>query len=140
MKINRGLKQSMESSTEDEGVMHKRKGGDNVNPFFIPETMPVLARNLFLKLCKFETFNRYEIFRALNHPWITRNPESPIPFTAFEGFERIEKIAKFKVLLSAMYFVKAYKEEKFKKKPPPPCPAYPHPKGLNHILFPSLRV
>jgi len=35
--------------------------------------MPLLARNLFLKLCKFETMNRYEPFKALNHPWITRS-------------------------------------------------------------------
>ncbi|MCQ2816176.1 MAG: protein kinase [archaeon] len=112
--INKGY--SLRNLDEDE---KKKNVGDNVNPFFIPETMPVLARNLFLKLCKFETFNRFEIFRALNHPWITRNPETPIPLTVNEGFERTEKISKFKTFLSTMIFVKIYRDQKLTKKEPP---------------------
>ena len=38
-----------------------------------PKEMPLLPRNLFLKLCKFEPILRYEPYRALKHPWIT-NP------------------------------------------------------------------
>ncbi|MCQ2820473.1 MAG: protein kinase [archaeon] len=120
MRINKGLnilKFSTEGSMDEDEM--KRKIGDNVNPFIISESMPLLARNLFLKLCKFETFNRYEIFRALNHPWITRNPESPIPLTVNEGFERTEKIQKFKTLISAMIYVKIYRDTKLQKKAPP---------------------
>ena len=50
------------------------------------QQMPLLARNLFLKLCKFETMNRYEPYKALNHPWITRSTKSQIPMTIIEEY------------------------------------------------------
>ena len=62
--------------------------------------MPLLARNLFLKLCKFETMNRYEPFKALNHPWITRSKKSQIPMTIIEEYNKSEKIKIFRGLLS----------------------------------------
>ena len=62
--------------------------------------MPLLARNLFLKLCKFETMNRYEPYKALNHPWITRCTKSQIPMTLLEEYNKSEKIKIFRGLLS----------------------------------------
>lgn len=62
--------------------------------------MPLLARNLFLKLCKFETMNRYEPFKALNHPWITRSTKSQIPMTIIEEYNKSEKIKVFRGLVS----------------------------------------
>ena len=62
--------------------------------------MPLLARNLFLKLCKFEPMFRYEPFKALNHPWITRSTKSQIPMTLLEEYNKSEKIKNFKNLLT----------------------------------------
>ena len=67
--------------------------------------MPLLARNLFLKLCKFEPRFRYTINKALNHPWITRSSQNPIPLTIFEEYNKSEKIKNFKNLLSSMVFL-----------------------------------
>ena len=63
--------------------------------------MPLLARNLFLKLCKFEPIFRYEIFKALNHPWITRSTKSQIPMTILEEYNKNDKIKNFQALLSS---------------------------------------
>ncbi len=64
--------------------------------------MPLLARNLFLKLCKFESVFRYETFKALNHPWITRSAKSPIPLTILEEYKKSDKIKTFNALLSSV--------------------------------------
>ena len=73
--------------------------------------MPLLARNLFLKLCKFEAMNRYEPYKALNHPWITRCTKSQIPMTLLEEYSKSEKIKIFRGLLStplALIILKKY--------------------------------
>jgi serine/threonine protein kinase len=75
------------------------------------QQMPLLARNLFLKLCKFETMNRYEPFKALNHPWITRSTKSQIPMTIIEEYNKSEKIKVFRGLVStplALIILKKY--------------------------------
>ena len=64
--------------------------------------MPLLARNLFLKLCKFEPIFRYSTIKALNHPWITRSSKSQIPLTIYEEFKKNDKIINFKYLLFSM--------------------------------------
>ena len=77
--------------------------------------MPLLARNLFLKLCKFETMNRYEPYKALNHPWITRSTKSQIPMTILEEYKKSEKIKVFRGLVStplALIILKKYFETK----------------------------
>jgi serine/threonine protein kinase len=61
--------------------------------------MPLLARNLFLKLCKYDPFFRYECNKALKHPFITRNPNDKIPLMLVDEFERKDKIKQFKALL-----------------------------------------
>ena len=62
--------------------------------------MPLLARNLFLKLCKYEPLFRYEPYKALRHPWITRSVKSQIPMTLLEEYNKSEKIHIFKALLT----------------------------------------
>ena len=78
--------------------------------------MPLLARNLFLKLCKFETLYRYSISKALLHPWITRSSKSPIPLTIFEEYSKSDKIKTFKQLLLSMVCLSNIKKIYFKKK------------------------
>ena len=63
--------------------------------------MPLLARNLFLKLCKYEPLFRYEPYKALRHPWITRSVNSQIPMTLLEEYNKSEKIQIFKALLTS---------------------------------------
>ena len=64
--------------------------------------MPLLARNLFLKLCKFEPIFRFEVYKALNHPWITRCTKSQIPMTILEEYNKSDKIKTFQALLSSV--------------------------------------
>ena len=64
--------------------------------------MPLLARNLFLKLCKFEPLFRYQAHKALNHPWITRSTKSQIPMNILEEYNKSEKIKTFQTLLSSV--------------------------------------
>ena len=78
--------------------------------------MPLLARNLFLKLCKFEPLFRYSISKALLHPWITRSSKSPIPLTIFEEYSKSDKIKTFKQLLCSMICLAGIKKKYFKRK------------------------
>ena len=64
--------------------------------------MPLLARNLFLKLCKFEPIFRHEAYKALDHPWITRSTKSQIPMTILEEYNKSDKIKTFQALLSSV--------------------------------------
>ncbi len=78
--------------------------------FDFPNYMPLLARNLFLKLCKFEPFSRYGTFRALKHPWITRSEKGQIPLTIVDEYEKTEKIKEFKALLTITIFFENFKK------------------------------
>ena len=83
---------------------------------FSPE-MPLLARNLFLKLCKFEPIFRYQAYKALNHPWITRSTKSQIPMTILEEYNKSDKIKTFHALLSSVVSLVVLKRHfKIKKK------------------------
>ena len=62
--------------------------------------MPLLARNLFLKLCKSDPNFRYGTYKALKHPWITRSNQSQIPMTLLEEYNKTDKIINFKALLA----------------------------------------
>jgi serine/threonine protein kinase len=62
------------------------------------DNFPILARNLFLKLCKYDKNHRYETFKALRHPYITRNPNSDIPDTLVDYYVKKEKVGKFKIV------------------------------------------
>ena len=72
--------------------------------------MPLLARNLFLKLCKFEPIFRYEVYKALEHPWITRSTKSQIPMTLLEEYNKSDKIKTFHTLLSAIFSLSILKK------------------------------
>ena len=61
--------------------------------------MPLLARNLFLKLCKNDPILRFGPYKALKHPWITRI-NSQIPMTVLEEYNKSDKILNFKALLA----------------------------------------
>ena len=78
--------------------------------------MPLLARNLFLKLCKFEPIFRYPINKALSHPWITRSSKSQIPLTIYEEYNKNDKIKTFKQLLFSMICLSTNKKNLFRKK------------------------
>ena len=77
--------------------------------FNFPKTMPLLARNLFLKLCKYEPFYRYDTFKALKHPWITRSIKGKIPLTLIDEYEKIDKIKNFRALLTCTMFFNIFK-------------------------------
>ncbi len=66
---------------------------------FTPD-FPLLARNLFLKMCKFEYKKRYESHKILVHPWITRVLSSTIPLTMMETFMKKDLIKLFKNVFS----------------------------------------
>ena len=73
----------------------------NINgKYFFSKEMPLLARNLFLKLCKYNPVLRYEAYKALKHPWITRSNTSQIPMTLIEEYNKSDKIVNFKALLA----------------------------------------
>jgi serine/threonine protein kinase len=64
------------------------------------DSFPILARNLFLKLCKYEKNHRYETFKALKHPYISRNPNAEIPDTIIDYYVKKEAVKKFKLVFS----------------------------------------
>ena len=84
--------------------------------YFFSKEMPLLARNLFLKLCKYDPNFRYEPFKALKHPWITRSKYSEIPLTILEEYNKIDKIINFKAMLSTSIALIIIKN-KYKMKP-----------------------
>ena len=70
-------------------------------PFFFPN----LARNLFMKLCKFQQSFRYNANKGLKHPWIHRNINNEkIPLSLFENLEKIDKLKNFKSMISVTMF------------------------------------
>lgn len=52
--------------------------------FSLPPTCSQLANSLFKKLTSFNSLERYKAIEALNHPWITRRKEDPIPQTMID--------------------------------------------------------
>ncbi len=90
--------------TTDEYIKELYALKSNKENFDFPSYMPLLARNLFLKLCKFEPFFRYSTFKALKHPWITRSEKGKIPLTLVDEYEKTDKIKQFKALLSCSIF------------------------------------
>jgi hypothetical protein len=84
--------------------------------YFFSKEMPLLARNLFLKLCKYDPNFRYGPFKALKHPWITRSKSSEIPLTILEEYNKNDKIINFKSMLSTSIALIIIKN-KYKMKP-----------------------
>ena len=73
-----------------------------------PDFFPSIARNFFMKLCKYETFFRYNINKALNHPWIIRTNRK-IPLTIIENYEKESKIKNFKNMMLSFIYLKQLK-------------------------------
>jgi serine/threonine protein kinase len=68
-----------------------------------------LARNFFQKLTNSDPSERYSANQAILHPWITRNPNDPIPFTIkekFQTFGKKENLAKISKLLFFLFICK----------------------------------
>ena len=74
-----------------------------------PDYFPIVARNFFLKLCKYEPFFRYNVNKVLNHPWIIR-ANHKIPLTVIEDIEKEYKIKNFKNMLISFIFLKQLKK------------------------------
>ena len=77
-----------------------------------PEKFPLIARNFFMKLCKFEPFYRYNTSKALKHPWILRK-NCDIPLSLIEEYEKDDKIKEFKNFFLISIFLKNFKEMNF---------------------------
>ena len=77
--------------------------------FFFPNYFPLIARNIFLKMCKYEPCFRYNVTKSLNHPWITRKNIN-IPLTVIEDLQKEDKINNFKEMLISMVFLKQFKK------------------------------
>jgi hypothetical protein len=73
-----------------------------------PDFFPSIARNFFMKLCKYEPFFRYNINKALNHPWIIRTNRK-IPLTIIENYEKESKIKNFKNMMLSFIYLKQLK-------------------------------
>ena len=80
----------------------------NKNKVNFPSFFPTVARNFFLKLCKYDPFFRYNVNRALNHPWIIRINHK-IPLTVIEDIEKQDKIKNFKNMLISFIYLKQLK-------------------------------
>ena len=76
--------------------------------FYFPKNFPLIARNLFLKMCKYEPCFRYDVDKSLNHPWITRENQN-IPLTVIDNLLKVDKISTFKEMIMAMIFLSKYK-------------------------------
>ena len=96
----------------------------NKNKINFPDFFPSVARNFFLKLCKYDPFFRYNVNKALNHPWIIR-VNHKIPLTVIEDIEKQDKIKNFKNMLITFIFLKQFKKS-FKK-------------HKNHEKIPSIK-
>ena len=77
--------------------------------FYFPDFFPIIARNIFLKMCKYEPCFRYDANKSLNHPWITRQNKN-IPLTVFDNLEKEEKIRNMKEMLVSMIFIRLFKK------------------------------
>ena len=76
--------------------------------FSFPKYFPLIARNFFLKMCKYEPCFRYNVTKSLNHPWITRQNIN-IPLTVIEDLQKKDKINNFKDMILTMIFIKQFK-------------------------------
>ena len=77
--------------------------------YSFPNHFPLVARNIFLKMCKYEPCFRYNVTKSLSHPWITRQ-NIKIPLNVIEDIMKEEKIKNFKEMLISMIFIKQFKK------------------------------
>ena len=63
-----------------------------------PQQFSDLAKNIFMKLTKFNIAQRYSAQDALKHPWITRLNKTNIPLTLPDRLNRMELAHKLKTV------------------------------------------
>ena len=69
-----------------------------------------MAIHLIKKLLEFDPIKRYKANDALNHPWITRNPEDKIPQTFNEQLNTFSCINNLKKLMMISIFLNYFKK------------------------------
>ena len=69
-----------------------------------------MAIHLIKKLLEFDPIKRYKANDALNHPWITRNPEDNIPQTFNEQLNTFSCINNLKKLMMISIFLNYFKK------------------------------
>jgi serine/threonine protein kinase len=79
-----------------------------VNPKWkIPEDFPILARDLFEHMVRFNPVNRYTAETALKHPWITGNSNAAIPMTYYEKIRLFQSTTLLNKIFSSAFFLGA---------------------------------
>ena len=73
--------------------------------FQFPENLSRLAKNLFLRLTKFNISVRYSAHEALRHPWITRLNKTLIPMSWDDKVENMQSETNLKSKIVAMLFL-----------------------------------
>ena len=58
-----------------------------------------LARNLFLRMCKINYNIRLPAYKCKIHPWITRDPDSPLPLSNLESWKKRTVTRDFKEVI-----------------------------------------
>ena len=69
---------------------------ESFNKWEFTSNFPILARNLFLKMCRFDKNNRIETYKMNIHAWLTRSAEHPLPLTRLESWKKRSAITEFK--------------------------------------------
>lgn len=90
-------------TNEDDPETYKYKLSQ-LNQLSFPSHLSELAKNLFMKLTKFNIAQRYSAQDALKHPWITRINKTNIPLTLPDKMNQMEIADKLQTHLSAIYF------------------------------------
>lgn len=76
----------------------------NCRELTFPPELSGLARNLFMRLTKRNSSQRYSLENALNHPWITRMNKTGIPLTFQEQVANMQTEGKLKDAVRLMFF------------------------------------
>ena len=76
-----------------------------LHQFSFPSHLSPLAKNIFLRLTKFNITMRYTASEALRHPWITRLNKTLIPMTLQDKIENMEIERNFRSKIGMMIFM-----------------------------------
>lgn len=68
------------------------------------ENFSPLAKDFFEKLCSYPSSIRYDAERALQHPWITRKINEPVPMTINQEIALFDKERKLSLAIKAVFF------------------------------------
>ena len=81
--------------------------------FNINNKISLMGMDLLKKLLEYDPIKRYKSSDALNHPWITRNPEDKIPQTLNEQLNTYNIINNAKELIMINIFLNYFKKHYF---------------------------